>query len=294
MQITILGGQGFIGGHLVDYYVNQNYKVNVIDNGETGNYVNKKATYFDLDLVTAQIDDIIKDSDVVIHLASTARVKPSFTNPTKYIVNNVGNVTNCLDTLRRINFKGKFIYFSSSSVYNGCNQVSIMTGSTESTKTRPQSPYAHSKKMAEDMCLFYKSTYNLDIVIVRPFNVYGDRMSTADSYATVLSIFKQQYANKQPLTVTGNGKQQRDFTHVDDIIQGVNLIIEKGIDPIYNIGTGEAVSINALTTVFAWNVQVEYLPPTLEPFITKADTRHIRKLGYKPTHRVLEWLAKNK
>lgn len=292
MKIAILGGKGFIGGHLVDHYVNLGHEVFVWDNSSTGTYINPFATYFEHDLtmyVPVKQMQIMSECDVIIHLASIARVQPSFTDPTKYYTNNVGVVSTVLSQLEKENFQGMIIYTSTSSVYNGVKIGERATGSIEdSSKLYPMSPYAQSKQFAEMICNFYAKSLN--IAIVRPFNIYGDRMSSTHGYATVLQIFLEQYKNGQDITVAGDGEQRRDFTHIQDFIQGLDLIIEKGCNDIYNIATHKNYTINTIANCFPFTVNIVKIPAGNEPFETKGSIAKLKRLGYSPKYDVIQWI----
>ena len=288
---TIIGGKGFIGGHLVDYYVEQNLMVNVIDNSSTGRYINDTAHYHHYDLTQidpGELSQIIKTSDVILHLAATARVQPSFDIPQLYFYNNVLSLVNVLDTLQKINYKGKFIYFSTSSVYGSCNKY---TGNTENSILQPTSPYALSKKQCEEICEWYRQYYHLDIIIVRPFNVYGDRMSELSGYQTVLQKFLTQYKYNEPLTIYGDGNNLRDYTHIDDLVAAIDLIINKGSEYIYNIASNVPININSIVDVFPWKYPTKQLPPANEPIITRGNINLLKRLGYYPKGNVIEWLT---
>lgn len=140
---------------------------------------------------SSEIKEILWDCDIVIHLASTARVQPSYQDPYKYIKNNVGNLANVLNALK--DWKGKFVYVSSSSVYGRIAKHDVMC---EHHVLRPTSPYALSKKMAEELVMYYTDAHLMKTFIVRPFNVYGDRMTSLSGYSTVLQIFLENYRKK--------------------------------------------------------------------------------------------------
>ena len=291
MKITILGGKGFIGGHLVDHYIDLGFDVNIIDNESTGQYVNSKGTYFVEDLSTigtGLLSKIVEDSEVVLHLASTARVQPSYVDPVKYFQNNILSLVNVLETLRLTDYTGRFIYFSTSSVYGPCNKYH---GNVETSVLDPTSPYALSKKHCEEICEWYRTFYHLDIVIVRPFNIYGERMSNLNGYQTVIQKFFDQYTNNESLTVWGEGNNARDYTYIGDLVNAIDLIINNGTDYVYNIASNQPKTINAIIDVFPWQYPVEYLPKVNEPIITRGNITRLKKIGYSPKGNVLEWIA---
>lgn len=288
MKILITGGKGFIGGHLVDYYVNLGHDVYVIDNDLNDHY-NPLAKYYNIDLAsetgTFPLETILSDADVIFHLAAMARVQPSFENPYWYYYNNIISTLNLLDVLRDLEWKGKLIFTSSSSVYDGLQQFAH---NYESDQLYSDSPYALSKQHCEDLILKYSKWYGLNCMIVRPFNVYGDRMATGN-YATVLQIFLDAYNAKEPLKIYGDGSQRRDFTHVDDIIQGLDIVSKHGTTgEIYNIGSGENYSIKTIANLFP--IEKIFIDKRNEPDNTLASIDKISKLGYEPKYNVISWL----
>jgi len=292
MKIGILGNKGFIGGHLTDHFINNGHRVVGIDNGSTGDYVNPKCTQIDADLCTydqTKLFENIGDCDVILHLASTARVQPSFENPVKYFHNNIVNLTNVLDALHKNQFKGKFIYFSSSSVY-GYLDNAAKKNNYEEDMLRPSSPYAFSKKICEDICGYYFGMCRMNVVIVRPFNVYGERMSTANGYSTLISNIVN---HKGSVTLYGTGKTVRDFTHIEDFIQGLELVIgSDNLERVFNISTGVGYSVNQIFNSLPHDIDIIKEPAKPEPRRTTGNIDKLKVLGYKPKHNIIEWIAK--
>lgn len=294
MKIIILGGRGFIGNNLVNFFLNKDWDVEVIDSGETANTEKiNNVKYYDMDLRYCdknKIADICRYSDVVIHLASTARINPSYIEPEKYYINNVGNVANTLSALSSINYSGRIIYVSSASVYGHLGNSNI---ATENHPKSPLSPYGHSKLIAEQICENYRQfNRKLDIIIARPFSVYGNYMNAGDGYKTVLQIFLENYKSNKPFPISGDGSQLRDFTHVDDVCSALEyIILNSNKNETYNISNQEPVSLNDIAYKFGNWYPVEFFS-TKYPDVkcTCGNNKRLKELGWQPKFKVLKWI----
>lgn len=293
MKILVTGAAGFIGGHLVDRLINEGHNVWGIDNCSTGEpHFNVRAIYVFLDLShsVTEISDYIKFQrfDAIYHLAAIARVQPSIQDPQRYYSNNVNSTLNLLEACRLNEFKGKIVFTSSSSVYNGIRAHNI-SNSEYLDKTVAGSPYALSKIHCEELCRYYSEHYGLNISIARPFNVYGPRMAHG-GYSTVLQTFLDNYRDKKPLIIYGDGSQRRDFTFVSDIIQGLLLLGNDSYSgcSIFNIGSGKNYSIKEIADLFP--CKKIYMEKRDEPENTLANISRLKDLGYQPEYNVLEWI----
>jgi len=209
MRALVTGGAGFVGTNLIKRLLKDQYEVVSFDNYSTGFKDNrlKGCTYFDVD-ITEKFDGWKEKFDVIFHMAALPRIGPSFKNPKEVCDVNVGGTQNILDLARK--YKIPVIYAGTSSVHGGVYK----------------NPYTFSKWQGEELCKMYERIYGLSVTICRFYNVYGDNMPESGSYRTVLPIFLEQYKNDKPLTITGDGTQRRDFTHVDDIIGAMMRIVE--------------------------------------------------------------------
>lgn len=257
----VTGGAGFIGSNLVDKLVDRGVKVEVWDCLSTGKKenVNPKATFR---MVKCQADLFTHESfDVIFHLAAEARIQPSFHQPVMTCESNVIGTVNMLEFAKRMN--AKFVYAGSSSFYHDPYV----------------NPYSWSKWIGEEACKMYHTVWGTKCSIARFFNVYGPRHLETGAYATVIGIFERQKRNNEALTITGNGEQRRDFTHVFDIVDGLVGMAEhdSGSCDIFNLGTGRNYSINELAQLFRPD-SVEYLPKRPgEADVTLADASLARE-----------------
>ena len=157
----------------------------------------------------------------MFHLAAQSRIQPSIINPSETIKINCYGTENILHACKKHNVK-RLIYSSSSSIYG----IKNIPPHTEDMPRDCLNPYAISKVTSEDLCMMYNNLHNLKVVILRYFNVYGDRQPTKGEYAPIVGRFLKLKSLKKELTIVGDGKQRRDYTHVSDIVRANILAAE--------------------------------------------------------------------
>lgn len=266
-NILVTGGLGFVGSHLVDRLVSDGHIVTIIDNLSTAtsseSNLNKEAQWINCD-----VRDIKKQTrkyDVIYHMAAIARIQPSFKDPESYFASNVQGTLAVLEYARKN--ASKVVYAGSSSAFAGPYK----------------NPYTFTKWQGEELCKMYAKVFNVSTVISRFFNVYGPRQPEGGAYSTVLGIFQKQYLANDSLTITGDGEQRRDFTHVDDIVEGIILLShDEWSGEVFSLGKGKNFSINELAKMFGGDVR--YIPPRPgEARNTLADYSEVHeKTGWKP------------
>jgi UDP-glucose 4-epimerase len=253
MRALVTGGAGFIGTNLIKRLLKDGHDVISIDNYSTGKKENHQdgCRYWNLDLSDKYCPVLeINEYDIIYHIAALARIQPSLKNPSRVIFNNFVSTLNVLEQARKNNIP--VVYAGSSSVHHG------LYGS----------PYAWSKFSGEELCKLYSSVYDVSTSICRFYNVYGPHQLVDGPYCTVLGIFEKQYSEGQPFTITGTGEQRRDFTHVDDIVDGlvrVNRAMHGEVDMKYSgtefeLGRGVNYSINEIANMFGKDYPREYIP----------------------------------
>ena len=276
-KVIVTGGCGFIGSHLVDYLINKEIEVHIIDKNPTN--INPKAILhpFDISKPLGIYENIFNKTDVVFHLAAETSVQESIENPHLYHDTNVNGTLNMLFWASKAKVK-KFIFSSSSAVYGEPHYTPI----DENHPKNPLSPYALSKSIGEQYCALYSKLYNLNTICLRYFNAYGDRMKDHGAYRSVISIFKEQLNNNKPLNIVNDGEQKRDFVHVDDIVQANILSIFSNINhAIFNVGTEKGYSVNEIANMFG--VEKKYGETRIEPRFSISDSTLIRnKLEWTP------------
>lgn len=286
MKILVTGGQGFIGHNLIKrlYDTLENVTIVSVDNLSTGTADNvwnlPNVEYCTYDIAYEPLQDLDFIPDVIFHMAATARIQPSFDSPTEVIYNNVESTINVLE-FARSNNQIPVIFAGSSSVHSG----------------HYKNPYTFSKWLSESSCKLYSELYQVPTTICRFYNVYGPNMISGDSeYATVLSIFDDRIKRDEPIEITSDGEQRRDFTHVDDICDGLIACIGRTDDRAteFEFGRGENYSINEIVRMFIGDdlYPVKYVAERRgEARNTLTLSERARKeLGYNPTKNVSDYI----
>ena len=281
MRALVTGGVGFVGTNLIKRLLSDGHEVISFDNYSTGFKKNEQDGCKYLNFDVSQKFDFEDNIDVIFHMAALARIQPSINNPSKTLRNNFESTLNILDYARLHDIP--VIYAGSSSKHHG------LYGS----------PYAWSKYSGEQLCKLYSDVYGLNTSICRFYNVYGPHHIRSGTYATVLGIFERQYLNNEPLTITGDGEQRRDFTHIDDIVDGLMRCVGKEHRAEeFELGSGVNYSINEIANLF--NCKTKYIPARPGEYdVTLCDyTKAKKELGYEPKGNIQtyikKWLEENK
>ena len=297
MKVLVTGGAGFVGTNLIKRLLKDDYEVVSVDNYSTGKKENhqKGCTYFDYDISSEHTLGIYVDHqnypswreveyDIIFHVGALARIQPSLKDPMTNIKNNV------LSTLHMIELAKK-------------NNTPIVYAGSSSKHHAPYgSAYAWSKYAGEQLCKLYTECYDLPTAVCRFYNVYGPHQLVDGDYATVLGIFERQYKNNEPLTITDTGEQRRDFTHVDDIVDGLikcgrsllipNAYHAKVSGEEFELGSGVNHSINEVADMFGKDYPRKYVPARKGEYdktLCTDDKAH-KLLGWKPTRTLQEYI----
>ena len=258
MRVLVTGGAGFQGGNLCRALLDRGDRVTVLNTWSERAAENAKR--FDLAAATLvwgsitdsnSVDKVVRDQDLVFHLAANIHVDESIDNPQSFTTTNVLGTYNVVEACRKQ--RVPLIHVSTCEVYGGCpfcpdvSQCRRDNLISESCPLKPQSPYAGSKVGAEAIVFAHGITYGMPVLIVRPGNVYGpgQRFGTRGA---VIPIFVQKAIRNQPITIYGNGSQGRDFVYVADLVRAYLLLTDRFLagDPVgrvVNIGTGRAVNV---------------------------------------------------
>ena len=234
-KVLVTGGCGFIGHALSLELIKKGYEVDVIDNLSIGNEarIPNGCNFLGGDVrAMDNIED--KPYAYIFHLAALSRIQPSFQNPMLTFSVNVDGTKKVVDYA--LKNKSKLIYSGSSSRWH----------------IPMKSPYAMTKHMGEEWIKMYKEVYNLNAQIVRFYNVYGPGELVDSHRAAVIGLWRGQVQKNYPITIIGDGKQRRDFTHIDDIVDGLIKIAESNEqhDDAWELGTGKNYSINDVANMF--------------------------------------------
>ena len=320
-KVVITGGAGFIGSNLVEELSREN-QVIVVDDLSTGRMENishllddgrrrqtddggpsarrdqaaptrSKVTFIQGSVTDpALLQKTFKGVNFVFHQAAMASVARSLEDPLSTHETNLTGTLNVL-TAARDNGVAKVIVASSCALYG--NEPTLPK--KEDMPPIPESPYAVTKLAAEDYCRVFSQIYDLPTVCLRYFNVYGPRQDPHSDYAAVIPIFMTRSLNGQPLTIYGDGAQTRDFIYVQDVVRANVIAAASEWEGIYNIGSGEQVSINMLAVAIK-NLTATEVPATYheakpgEVRHSRAETSKAVAAGFRPAYDLRAGLSK--
>ena len=286
MKILVTGGAGFIGSNLVKRLLDEEHNVHSLDNYSTGNTKIKGCEYFEGDI--EEIDTIHKDYDLIFHLAAQSRVQPSFENPTETFRVNVKGTEEVCKFASRIG--AKVVYAGSSSKHHN----------------PATSPYAMYKYLGEGVINLYKESFGLNAEICRFYNVYGPGEALDEVNGNVIGIWRSRIARESHIKIVGDGEQRRDFTHVDDIVDGLWRIGRQWFQKApeffqtsssieaWELGTGVNYSIKELAEMFQnkTGCPIKYITdqPGNYRLTLCTDTTAQDILGWKPQDRLLDYI----
>jgi len=305
MRILVTGGAGFIGSHLVEQLLSNGHDVAILDDFNDfydPQIKRQNIASFSRDVAIHHVD--LRDSaavrnlfhqkkfDAIAHLAARAGVRPSILHPQLYYDTNVNGTLHLLDAARVTGIE-RFIFASSSSVYGVSKTVPF---SEDQHLTQTISPYAASKIAAEFLCSTFSHLYQMRVVALRYFTVYGPRQRPD---LAIHQFTRKIYAN-QTIDQFGDGSTRRDYTYIDDIIQGTMAALTYGglLFDIFNLGENETIQLKdliaAIEKVLGKKAKINRLPeqPGDVP-LTCADISKARKLlGYDPSTRLSRGLPR--
>lgn len=265
-KVLVTGGAGFIGSHLVDRLLVEGFEVTVLDDFSAGRMENISC-HKDVEafcLVRGDVRDVglvekvVEDVDVVFHEAALVDVALSVENPVLFNEVNVMGTLNLLKACVDSDVE-RFVFASSAAVYGDSKPAE----KREDMLPEPISPYGVSKLAAESHVRVFNRLYGLETVCLRYFNVYGPRQGLASSYSGVITAFISRLLKGQPPVIYGDGRQSRDFVHVDDVVSANLLALEKEnvVGGVFNIGSGNAVSVCELAKILQKITNTERLKP---------------------------------
>ena len=280
-KILVTGGVGFIAGNLINYLTNdKTLEVYWFDRDYSKLDQKHSKNYIELDI--KNIEHITTKHnikpDIIYHLAADVKVQESFDKPTQYIENNVLGTQYVLDYAHKIG--AKVVYAGSASRHGDPSS----------------SPYALSKYLGEELCKMYRKIYKLDVNIARFYNVYGPNEHVDPKDASVIGIWRYNIENNLKCQIVGDGEQERDFIHVQDIVEGL-VAIGDGIsshDDAWELGTGKTTSINDLATIFhkKYGIEFDWIDDqkgnVKKSILINNDAYD--KLGWKPKRKLVRYI----
>lgn len=291
---VITGGAGFIGTNLAEHLIGEGHKVIIVDDLSAGKRETLPAEveFHQVSILdTKALTEICQGVDVLVHLAALPRVQFSIEYPTEAHEVNVTGTLSVLEAARAAGVS-RLVYAASSSAYGDQDVLPLSLD----LPPQPKSPYALHKYVGEEYMRLWSTLYGIETVSLRFFNVYGPHLDPDAPYALAIATFLKQAAHKKPLTITGDGEQTRDFTHVSDVVAAIVLAATNetvGRGEVFNVGAGKQTSINALASMISDNI--EYIPARLEPKHTLADiSKTTEVLGWQPKVHIEEGIAELK
>jgi len=278
-KILVTGGAGFVGSNLCKALVLiKNTKVYSLDNYFTGKVENHTKGVEYIEGETLLIDDLINfKPDIIFHLGEYSRVEQSFEDIQKVWRYNSQGIFAVLEFVKKTG--AKLVYAGSSTKFgdNG-------TGSNAS-------PYAWTKSTNTQLVKNYGKWFNVDYAITYFYNVYGKNEISEGKYATLIALFSEKTKNKKTLTVVSPGTQERNFTYIDDIVNGIILVGKKGKGDGYGIGSKESYTILEIAKMF--NGKIEMLPERNGNRMTaELVTEKTESLGWRAKHSIKEYITK--
>ena len=301
-KYLVTGGAGFIGSNLVDGLVAAGDKVTVFDDFSTG--LRKNTVDWnpkDVKLVEGDVRDdkalkrAAKGCDYLLHFSAVSSVSKSVEDPETSLTVNVVGTMNALLAAREAKVK-RVIFASSCAVYG----ESPVLPKEENMLPTPYSPYGASKLAGEELARVFYTTYRLETVCLRFFNVYGPRQDPTSEYAGVVGRFIGSLLSGKVPVVYGDGKQSRDFTYVSDAVEATRLACTapKAEGEVFNIATGSRVTVSGLLNILGLLLEHEVQPTYAEP--RPGDIRHslaeVTKaqevLGFRPRVSIQQGLVK--
>ena len=278
MNILVTGGAGFVGSNLIKKLLNQNHNVVSIDNYSTGLKSNEfpKCKYINFDIKNINNYSAYGDFDIVFHLAAIARIQPSFINPEEYFNTNA-------------NATMKLAKYCSSN-----NIPLIYAGSSSHHSGKFKNPYTFSKDIGEEIIQLFQLHYNLKATITRFYNVYGPYQLLEGNYTTLIGRWINNIKNGTQCEIYGNGEQRRDFTHVDDIVDALILIMEKqayGYE--FELGRGKNYSVNEVAKMFSIEPIYREAKPGEAKDTLNQDNTAQEILGWNPQKDLLNYIQIN-
>lgn len=277
-KVLVTGGCGFVGFALSAKLIEKGYDVDIIDNFSIGREAkNPKVigAHFLGGDIRAMDNIVDKPYDYIFHLAALSRIQPSFKNPTLTFSVNVDGTKQVVEYARKN--KCKLIYAGSSSRWHN-----------------PMlSPYALTKHMGEEWIKMFKGVYGLNAEIARFYNVYGPGELVLSDMSAVIGIWRNAISKNEPIKIHGDGEQRRDFTHIDDIVDGLIRIAES--DEIHTdaweLGTGKNYSLNEVANMFG-DIKKEYVDDVKGNYreTIRINNDAIERLGWQPTDKLKNYI----
>ncbi len=291
MKVLVTGGAGFIGSHIAEALLEQGKSVRVLDNFRTGKFANIESSADKLEILDADLRDAsrvgeaVRGMDVIFHSAAFVSVPQSMDEPQECFDVNVTGTYLLLESARRAGVR-RVVLASSAAVYGESDALPLI----EETPLQPKSPYALSKIVNEMYADLFTNAFDLEVVALRYFNVYGPRQHPDSMYAAAIPIFANRLLNDKPVIIYGDGEQTRDLINIHDVVRA-NLIASEhpnAAGKTFNICTGIETRLldllDVLYELFPNASQTEFAPPRVGDIYRSVGSpqKALDTFGFKP------------
>lgn len=277
-KILVTGGEGFIGYHLCKNLAQRGYQVTSLDINLAQDFSRRIEGVRYVTESTEHIQNFFKDEkfDMIYHLGEYSRVENSFSNIEQTGISNIKGTLEVFEFWRKQGCK--LLYAGSSTKF------------AENILGKESSPYAFTKASNSELVEMYSRWFDLPFATTYFYNVYGPKENERGDYATLIGIFKRKMRNKEKLGVVLPGTQKRNFTHVDDIVDGLILVGEKGEGGDYGIGSEDAYSVLEIAQMFGG--EIEFLPERKgNRMSAELRSTNTKSLGWRPKRNIQEYIA---
>ncbi len=307
MKILITGGSGFQGSHLTESLLGKGHQVTILNTVSAQNNSNIAGFRDKIQLVSGSVTDktlvdkTVREHDVVFHLAANINVDQSLKDPHSFIECNIIGTHNIIEAVRQNG--SRMIYASTCEVYGDGHNLKENELLTETSELSPNSPYAASKAAADRWCVAYHKSFDTDVTIVRPFNIFGERQK-GGTFGALIAIMVRRALSGVKLTVYGDGEATRDFMHVSDLVRAYNLVLDHPelSGHAINFASGVNTSVKDIAEYIAKKLggEIEYGPARPgEVSRFPADISFAKSIGFEPQvgiwegiDRYIEWAKK--
>jgi dTDP-glucose 4,6-dehydratase len=300
MKILITGGAGFQGSHLTESLLAQGHEVTILNTYADDTNRNIAGFEKDVRLIFGSVTDktivekTVRGQDVVFHLAANINVDESLKNPYSFIEANIIGTHNVLEAVKEQH--ARMIYASTCEVYGDGHTLKDGELLDETAELSPNSPYAASKAGADRWCNAYHKSFGVNVTIVRPFNIYGERQKSG-TFGALIPILVRKAMQGQTLTIFGEGNATRDYLHVSDLVDAYNLVLKHSelAGSAINFASGVNTPVKDIAEYIAkaFGANVEHgpaRPGEVERF--PADIRKAKSLGFEPKVGIWEGIDK--
>lgn len=310
MKILITGGGGFQGSHLAEFFLEKGHSVSILNTYSETSKSNLANILDRINLIWGSVTDreildkSVRGHNIVFHLAGHINVDESLEDPLIFLETNVLGTYNVLEAIKK--YQNRLIFASTCEVYGDGHDLNEGGILNETAELKPNSPYAASKAGADRLAHAYYKSYDLNVTIVRCFNVYGERQKNGQ-FGALIPILVSKAMSGNDLNIFGDGNATRDYSHISDIVQAYNMVLENNAKlrgKVINFASGENIAVKDIARYIAekFNVKVIHGPARPGEVVRfPADVSFAKSLGHSPKisiwegiDRYIEWARNNK